>query len=94
MRTPDGIKFVAYADDLALVGTAKESKTLEMRANQALSEVQEWLKEKSMKVATAKTEAIMLSGRKTHNANTITLDGVIIVPIRNEIKYLGVVIHM
>lgn len=92
LRTPEGFRMVAYTDDLALVGTAKESETLEMRANQALFEVQEWLEEKCMKTATEKTEAIMLSGRKKHETITITLDGVI-VPFRKEIKYLGAVMN-
>lgn len=51
----------------------------------------EWLEERSMKVAAGKTEAIMLSGRKKHDAITITLYGSI-VPLKSKVKYLGVTI--
>lgn len=54
-------------DDLAVVGTARDSRTLQRRANhQTLCKEHDWLEYKSMKVAVGKTEAIMLCEGKKH----------------------------
>jgi hypothetical protein len=61
---PEEVETTAYADDLALTVTEKEEKDLEDTANCALALVSYWMKTKGLTLAPAKSEAIMLIGKK------------------------------
>lgn len=86
-----GFRLIPYADNLPSVGTARDSKTLESRANQTLCEIEQWLDKRAMKVAAGKIEATIRSGRKKYDSLTIMLDANN-VPMKQEMEYLGVII--
>jgi Reverse transcriptase (RNA-dependent DNA polymerase) len=88
---PEGVRSVAYADDLALVITAKGELDLENRANEALFSVERWMKQHYLKLAPEKTEAVLLIGRKKCRSLDIHLDGHKIQP-QKEVRYLGVIL--
>jgi hypothetical protein len=88
---PEGVSLVAYADDLALVITAKGELDLENRANEALFKVERWMSQHHLKLAPEKTEAILLIGRKKCRSLNIHLDGHKIEP-QKEARYLGIIL--
>ena len=61
---PSGVETIAYADDLALIVTARSESLLQDIANDALDVVDEWMRTHMLKVAPEKSEAIFLIGRK------------------------------
>jgi hypothetical protein len=70
---PKGVEMVAYADDLALVITAKKDEELMELGNEALEKVAESLSQCRLQMAPEKTTAIMLSGRKKHKTISFVL---------------------
>lgn len=88
---PEGVRLVAYADDLAILVTARKEDLLEDKANLTLSRISEWMDGKMLELAPEKTEAIVLSGRKNCRPLNITLLGQR-VEFRRTLKYLGVLL--
>ena len=92
LTMPDGVKTVAYADDLVLVIKARDEATLQSRANRALELVSNWMSDHQLELAPEKTEAILLIGRKRCRP----LEGIVLnghpVHTRPEAKYLGVML--
>lgn len=88
---PDFCDMVLYADDIALLIGAKDNKTMKHRGNLALSRTQAALKELGLELATQKTQAILLNGKRTTvtNDTCFTINDTTIRP-RNEVKYLGI----
>ena len=91
IELPEGVRSVAYADDLALVITAREEATLEHRANAALRLVAQWIESHHLKLAPEKTEAVLLIGRKRCGELDLQLNGHSIA-VQKETKYLGVIL--
>lgn len=90
---PDYCDIVLYADDIALLIGANDSKTMTHRGNLALSRTQTALNELGLDLATQKTQALILTGKRTAVAEDIsfTLNDTRIKPKR-EVKYLGLVL--
>lgn len=88
---PRGARLVAYADDLAVVVTAREEAALECRTNEALEMVDEWMRDHKLTLAPHKSEAVLLIGKKRPKEINITL-GDHSIEIKKEVKYLGVVL--
>lgn len=87
---PENIRMVAYADDLAIIATARTEEGLMLTINQAMEKVSSWIRSHDLKLAPEKTEAVLLIGRKIpREPITFQIEGVTIVP-SNSIKYLGV----
>lgn len=94
LRTlPEDVQTIAYADDLALMITAKHEQALEEKSNQALETISKWMREHNLALAPEKTEAILLIGRKKCDSESmdIRLDDHRI-EIKKEVKYLGVIL--
>jgi hypothetical protein len=89
---PEGVKLVAYADDLVIVVKAHREDELEAKANRTLRRVSEWMNDRNLQLAPEKTEAIMLVGRKKYRPIT----GLVLenhsVELKREVKYLGVLL--
>ncbi|KAH0820966.1 hypothetical protein GEV33_001825 [Tenebrio molitor] len=64
VEVPVGVRLVAFADDLAIVGTARTEESLVDCVDRALSMVAEWMKRTGLRLATQKTEAVLLVGRR------------------------------
>lgn len=86
---PQGVQTIAYADDFAILVTAKEEQVLENRTNKALRLVDDWMKRNYLTLAPQKSEAILLIGRKKCGDLRIKLEDHQI-QLSNEVKYLGV----
>lgn len=92
LEYPEGVTPVAYADDLALVITDKDEEELEEKANHAIQSVEEWMEERMLKLAPMKTEAALLIGRKKCRRDLQIVHGGHTVPLKKEVKYLGVIL--
>lgn len=87
--TGEGSQLLGFADDLTLIVTAKDLVTLENRTNTTLRTINEWMTRKGLEIAPQKTQAIVLSRRKSPPVPTIVLCGHQI-PVVKEARYLGV----
>lgn len=88
---PEGVYLTAYADDLAMVVTAKDEERLERIAEISISRVLEWMNQMDLQLAPEKTEATLLIGRKQCKPIQVRLMGEN-VQVKDSIKYLGVML--
>ena len=88
-RLPTNVKFLAFADDVALVATAKDNIALEQMLNTAAEKVHQWLTETGLELSLHKCEAMVITKTRTHNEMNITINGHK-VETKNQIKYLGI----
>lgn len=86
---PPGVEVVAYADDILLVVSSKTVEDAKLRATLAYNIVRDWTKEQGLKLAPAKTEALLISRRKKVVSVRLELGGRSFVSTRG-LKYLGV----
>ena len=91
LTLPNGCKTIAYADDLALIAVDKSENELERIVNRSLEKINKFLNERELQLSIAKTEAILLVGRKKHREMHFVLAGENITP-KEEVKYLGIVL--
>lgn len=87
----DGVKLVAYADDLAIIVTARDESELEFKANYTLGEIKRWMENHKLEVAPEKSECMLIVGRKQYRDMHFLWGGQEIVQ-KDNIKYLGVVL--
>lgn len=86
---PDGIVLIGFADDLAMVATAKSENLLISLVNRGLQRVANVIKGLKLKLAPAKTEAVLLTKKRQLTPITFNLQGRTITP-QSSVKYLGV----
>lgn len=84
-------QFIAYADDLAIITTAKTGTLLEANTKLAVIETTNVLHNLGLEVAVQKTELLLLNGRRTLKEMTITIDDTTITS-KSVIKYMGLYI--
>lgn len=86
---PDGITLVGFADDVAIVATARTESLLMNSANIALMRVSNWIQQRRLALAPQKTEAVLLTKRRKIEPICFVVQGVNIIP-SSAVKYLGV----
>uniref|UniRef100_A0A2S2QP02 Retrovirus-related Pol polyprotein from type-1 retrotransposable element R1 2 n=1 Tax=Sipha flava TaxID=143950 RepID=A0A2S2QP02_9HEMI len=80
---------VAFADDVALIATGRDTENLESAMNTALARVAEWMEDNDLKLAIPKTEAIMLTSKRAYERPSFMINGEP-VQLKEQIRYLGV----
>lgn len=88
---PEGAKLVGYADDIALVVDKPTIGLIEIVANDCLGRINRWLRSNRLTLAATKTEAIIVTKRRSFVYPTLKVDGHNIT-ISKTLKYLGVVL--
>lgn len=88
-RLPTGVTFLAFADDIALVATAKDNIALEQMLTTSAQEVHNWLNETGLELALHKCEAMIITKTRTNNEMNIIINGHK-VETKGHMKYLGV----
>jgi hypothetical protein len=90
---PEGIKVVAYADDLAIIVTSDSRQTLINTAQSALDRVAEWAHENKLRVSEDKTVWMVHKSppRVHHRDIKLRLYGKPIKNVQNQ-RYLGIII--
>ena len=91
VQVEDGVSINAFADDTAIIIKAKTKAELEDKAQHAVIQVTEELKNMGLKIAPAKTEMVILAGRRKLTSMTIDIQGATI-SSQEHLKYLGVYI--
>lgn len=88
---PDYCDLILYADDIALLIGAKDGKEMRHRGNLALKRTHDKLTELGLELETAKSNALIVRGRRTSIAADTTFRIVDTeIRTRNSVKYLGV----
>lgn len=89
LELPVGVRIVGYADDLAIVVSARKHDQVTAMIRDTVQEVTSWIDSTRLTVATEKTEAVMLTGRRRVDPVRITM-GDTEVRAGECLKYLGV----
>ncbi|KAH8293056.1 hypothetical protein KR054_002928, partial [Drosophila jambulina] len=80
---------VGFADDIAVVVVAKERTATEEKANAAIKAIETWLSRAGLEIAAHKTEAVLVSSRKSVETAEVQVGGATIRSQR-AIKYPGI----
>lgn len=91
LKFPQRVKIVGFADDIALVCVAKELSEAETIANASVRTVRSWLSSVGLKLADHKTEAVLISSRKSKETIKLNI-GSCNIETKPFLKYLGVII--
>ena len=89
IRLPEGVTIVGHADHVILVVVAKHIITVERKCSEPIQSVQKWLRNNGLELAMQKTEAVLLTTRKTLEAIRVEVDGHVI-ESASHLRYLGV----
>ena len=89
MDLPDGTSIIGFADDSLVVSAADDVKILELRINDSLWRAKRWLDSRCLKMAPEKTEALLVTDRRSFKYPRIVL-GEHEIKWKKSIKYLGV----
>ena len=84
-----GTSLIGFADDIAMVVTAKDEQTLMNTANASLLRVSKWITGRQLQLAPEKTEAVLLTTKRKITPIQFNVQGTIITPGK-ALKYLGV----
>ena len=91
LNLPDGSKLVGYADDVALLVDQPTTPLIEIVTNDCLGRINTWLRSKNLELAASKTEAILVTKRRSFVCPKLKVDGYEI-NIGGNLKYLGVIL--
>lgn len=91
LALPGGSKLVGYADDVALIVDQPSAPLTEIITNDCLGRIHRWLNSRNLALAAAKTEAIIVTKRRSFEYPKLRVDGYEI-PISTNLKYLGIVL--
>lgn len=72
---PEGVNLIGFADDVAVVARSWRVEHLEDIANKSLEIINQWMSEHWLKLATHKTETVMLTRKKGYRRPTFTVRG-------------------
>lgn len=89
LEMPDGVELVAFADDVAVVATAKSPTQLQLVVEEALYAIKSWMNRAGLALAAEKTEAVFFTRRRKLPPPRIAING-FEVPFKRSIRYLGV----
>lgn len=89
LELPSDVEIIAFADDVAVIATAKHCCDLEEKLEETYELVDTWMRNHGLYLAEQKTEAIVFTGRykdnsmRGHCGNTV-------ITSKDSVKYLGV----
>ncbi|VVC35249.1 Endonuclease/exonuclease/phosphatase,Reverse transcriptase domain,Zinc finger, CCHC-type, partial [Cinara cedri] len=72
---PAGVRLIAFADDVAIVGSARTGELLEQALNPALEAVSAWMATNGLSLAVHKTEAAVLTRKWSYALPRLTIGG-------------------
>lgn len=89
IRMPENAESIAYADDAAVVITARTQEAAQDTLNQVMRDVSIWMNNHGLQLALAKTEVIVLTRQRIDTRFMVNI-GTETVSCKGEVKYLGV----
>lgn len=66
---------VAFADDVEIIATGRDTVNLESTINIALAAVSEWMEDNGQRLLVTKTEAVMLTSKRCYEIPSFMLSG-------------------
>lgn len=88
---PVGVSLVGYADDIALLITARDVGLAQLLLNQAMRRVNRWMEEHGLMLALSKTEIVVLTKSRMDTIVPLRV-GEAQITTRPAVKYLGVLV--
>jgi len=88
LEQPNGVQLVAFADDIAIVGTAHTTDLLAEAVNPALALVAEWVDNNGLSISVAKTQSIMLTSKRAYRKPDFWLQGTRL-KLSDHVRYLS-----
>ena len=89
LKLPKGVTLVGYADDVAAVVTGDTTEEIEVKTNETLAMVSDWMKDHWLKLAQEKSEAVLITKRRSFKLPELELDNYPI-QFKGSIRYLGI----
>lgn len=91
LRLPvrDGIRLVAFADDVAVVAAARNAQIIELLANSTLADIVDWMSNNGFQLAPKKSECKIFTKKYVYRDPELYIQGCL-VPVRRSVRYLGV----
>lgn len=86
---PEGIKLIAFVDDVAVLAVAHNADLIEELVNPVLETIAEWMNNNGLQLAREKTECIVLTQKRAYRNPVLQIQGYLI-PVKKSIRYLGV----
>ncbi|XP_063990366.1 uncharacterized protein LOC135169352 [Diachasmimorpha longicaudata] len=84
-----GVRTVAYADDVALLGSSRNTSTLHSKMQKALNYVQHWCTSKGLRVNPGKTEMVHFTRKRRGAVKAPSIYNTTL-EFSEEVKYLGI----
>lgn len=85
---PPGVQLVAFADDVAVIGTSRTGPSAAELLNPVLETVNNWMRDNGLTVAPQKSEAVVLTKKHKYTNPLLHVEGQVI-PVKPAIRYLG-----
>ena len=89
---PAGTSIICFADDALVVCATDDVKIVELRINDSMWRAKRWLDNRCLKMAPEKTEALLVTDRRSFKYPRIVL-GEHEIEWKKSSKYLGVQLH-
>jgi len=89
VRLTVGTKYLAYADNVAIIVQAKDAIELKNILQIAAEKTMNWMQNTGLHLAFHKTEMFVITKTRTHNELEIEIDGNVMFT-GQELKYLGI----
>jgi len=91
LRLPvrEGVRIIAFADDVAVVVVAHNAELIEQFANPTLEDIGSWMELNGLRLAPEKSECVMLTNKRSFREPRLLIQGCQI-PVRRSLRYLGV----
>lgn len=89
LEMPQGVQILGFADDVCILGIARNGEAAATLLNPVLATVAEWMNVNGLKLAPQKTEAVVLTRKNRYENPTLLVDGHL-VPVKKSMRYLGV----
>jgi len=85
----EGIKIIAFADDIAVVAVAHNAELMEQLVNPTLEDIVGWMSSNGLRLAPEKSECVVLTRKHSFREPSLYIQGCQ-VPVKRSVRYLGI----
>lgn len=91
LRLPvrEGVRIIAFADDVAVVAVAHNAELIEQIVNTTLEDIGGWMTSNGLRLAPEKSECVVLTKEYSYRDPRLFIQGCQ-VPVKRSLRYLGV----
>ncbi|XP_045488489.1 uncharacterized protein LOC123690043 [Pieris rapae] len=88
----DSVSILQYADDLVIYASDKSVSNAEQRISSSLSFLKSWMDANGLDLSPSKSTVVLFTKSRTPPSPTIRYDCDNILPVNNQVKFLGVIL--